>query len=99
MIRAMRGDVSHADVVDAAQKAFGRSATRIKNIVTTDGLARILVHTDHRGGQITLEELVTLAYYLSLDAASVSLWDIEANVIEVIVDLEPRTPVERPPRV
>lgn len=94
----VRPDLSYAEV-EYAFKAMGRLDARLKDIVIKDGMARITLHTDHRGGPIGLDELIDVAARLEVPARNITLWDVGQNVVEVIVDLEPATPIERPRRL
>ena len=84
------------DVMAALTQAFSRLETRLINIDVKDGIATVVLLTDHRGGRVGLDELLDFCQILGLAPQNISFWDAAKNSIEIIVDLEPVTPVERP---
>lgn len=86
-------------VIEAFDTSFEHGSTRRMAVRVHSWTATITVDTSHRGGPIKTSELVDLATLLGVDLSAVTVWDAGPEICEIGVDLDERTPIERPIRV
>lgn len=91
----MHQQLTEEAIKQAITKAFYKPE-RIESIILRDWHLTISINCDYRYGKLNFSELVRLAEELDLPLANFEIWDIKPNVLEIFVDCDALTPVERP---
>lgn len=87
--------MTEADLREAAQSSFARPHERIVDVRVDGFIGTVTIRCDHLGGRIVLAELNRFAHALDLHESAIELWDEQPNRIELVVDPEGVTPVDR----
>lgn len=96
----MGGSLTEADALERLMTALGAQwMRRLADLSANDAHGEsvtVHLHTDHAFGPVTLADLIAVGEALGAEANAVSVWDSRPNILEVLVDLDTPTPVERP---
>lgn len=82
-------------VTTAFHAVLGRERV-VMVTISSDRYAVAHLATGHRFGKVRLGDLVELAQRLDVTFDQIEIWDDEHDAIEVTVDLDEITPIERP---
>lgn len=84
------------DAIRAAVMAAFARPQRVQTVMIRDWQLSVVVNCDHNFGAVALSELVRLAEELSVPFDQVTVWDLTPNTLEISVDCDFPTPIERP---
>lgn len=87
--------LSEDQIRHAIDASFERKA-RVQSILIRDWQLTVVIACDHLYGPVKLSELVGLAERLFVPIEQVTIWDLAPNVLEIFVDCDHPTPIERP---
>lgn len=84
------------DEIRAAIAAAFTRPQRVQTVMIRDWQLTVVVNCDHNFGAIAVSELVKLAEGLLVPLDQVTVWDLAPNTLEISIDCDFPTPIERP---